>query len=73
MEKTKEERKEENCKLYEFLILYGMSEVAEIIKISAGNEDDAWDLIRESSPTNNGIEILLTSKLRNSLRELLKN
>ncbi len=69
---TKEERREEDCELYEFLIIDGMNEVAEIIEISAGNESDAWDLINESKPSNTSTEFLLTSLLGDSLRALFK-
>jgi len=58
--------------VYRFLEIDGMHECSSIIEIKAGSESDAWDLINESSPSNYSTNILLTPRLKKSLKASLK-
>lgn len=57
---------------FEFLVIDGLYESAEVVKINRGTESDAWYLINEELPTNHGIPILLTDKIKSELKACLK-
>ncbi len=70
---TKKELKEEECFEYEFLLIDSFHEFINIIKIQAGCESDAWELLEEEKEyTSNDTPILLSERFKNKLKEVLK-
>ena len=60
------------CKEYKFLVLNNIYETAELVNINAKSNQEAWRILNTDSRLNYENGFLLTPRLKNQLKKVLK-